>query len=171
MQFGGQTSRLWRTDCLHLEAELGHTRNFEAACFSTICQIVRRHISEHSCIRLVSFVFSLFARSSHACFGLTSNIERSGTVSEKRWRVCRGRVSLSVLLCLISRWRHVLGTSIWDFRFILTKVRIVICNMTLFWVYTNILEYHTFPIFTFMQDVYSPEMSTQAKEATRCHNS
>jgi len=152
MQFGGQPSRLWRTDCLHLEVEVGHTRNFEAACLSTIYQIIRRYISEHSCIRFVSFMFAVLARATHAGFDLTCNVERSGAVSEKRWRV-----SLSVLLCLISRWRHVLGTSIWDFRFILTKVRIVICNMTLFWVYTSILEYHTVPIFTFMEDVYSPQ--------------
>ena len=45
MQFGGQPSRLWRMDRVHLEVKVGHTRNFEAACFSTIYQIIRRHIS------------------------------------------------------------------------------------------------------------------------------
>jgi len=43
--------------------------------------------------------------------------------------------------------------------------------MTLFWVYTSILEYHAVPIFGFKEDVYSPETSMQTKEATRCHNS
>jgi hypothetical protein len=43
--------------------------------------------------------------------------------------------------------------------------------MTLFWVYTGILEYHTLPIFRFVEDVYSPETSMQTKQAARCHNS
>jgi len=65
------------------KVEVGHTRNIEAACSSTIYQIIWRHILEHSCIRFVSFMFALLARATYAGFYLTCNVERSCTVSEK----------------------------------------------------------------------------------------